>query len=122
MSATVDKQAAWEEFAQFVRGRPESVQALMRDWPPTAIVRTRPGVTLLVPAPDVDGTVVSYFENGRLGVAAPITIPHPEHGFGAATPGEMAKAECSPDQLQLVREPLWTRDDVALALASTSSA
>jgi hypothetical protein len=117
MTGSIDKQTAWEEFAQFVRSRPDSVQALMREWPPMAIVRTRPGVVLLVPAPGIDGTVVSYFESGGLGVAAPITLPHPEHGFGAATPGDLTRAEVSPNQVQLVDEPIWTRVDVASALA-----
>lgn len=105
------------ELEAFARSRPESVQALMREWPPGATVKTKPGVVLLVPAPGVEGTVGSYFEDGKLGIAAPASIPHPKHGFGDAAVGEMLSAAVDPTQLVLVREDVCTRDDVAAALA-----
>lgn len=114
---TIDKEAAWPEFVEFVRSRPEGVQELMQEWPPLSIVRAIDGLTLLVPAPGVEGTVLSYFEDWRLGIVAPATIPHPEHGWGAIKPGDMLKAAVSPGMLILVREGMWTRADVERALA-----
>ena len=102
-------QSRSDEFVRFVRSRPPSVQRLMREWPPLAVVRAREGVVLLVPAPGVEGTVQSYFEDGSLGVVAPATIPHPVHGWGDAEPGQMLKATVRPDQLEFVREGEWTR-------------
>jgi hypothetical protein len=107
---------SWSLFVDFARSRPASVRELMRAWPPLCTVRTRPHVTLLVPAPGVDGRVESYTEDGRLGVVAPITIPHPEHGYGMGRPGMLAKGMCAPTDLVLVDEPIWTRADVARAL------
>lgn len=113
----------WPDFVEFVRERPPSVQALMREWPPLCVVKTRPGVVLLIPAPGVEGVVESYYENGTLGVSAPMSIPHPRHGFHAPAAGrdievgERVKAQnVRPDVLRLVREELWTRADVEEAL------
>jgi hypothetical protein len=52
----------------------------IRAFPPGAKVRAKPGRVFLIPAPGVDGTIYSYFEDGDLGVAAPVTIPHPSAG------------------------------------------
>ena len=111
---TTGKQDA---FVEFVRSRPPIIQQMMLDRPPLAVVKARSGITLLVPAPGVEGTVVGYVGNGLLIVQAPITIPHPEHGWGTATPGELANARVHPVYLELVRESQWTRADVEAALA-----
>lgn len=116
----------YDELVEFVGALPASLHDLVKDWPPTCVVRARPGVVLLVPGPGVEGIVVSYFEpyddlpNGGLGVLGPVTIPHPEHGYGTATPGEPAKAECRPECLEVVRSR-WTRADVDAALAGRPS-
>lgn len=109
----------WEAFAEFVTTRPANVQALMRDWPPLATVKTKPGIVLLVPAPGVEGHVESYFEDGTLGIAAPLVIPHPEHGYGNASPGDLLCGPVDPEQLDLVSEGEWSREDVRAALAET---
>jgi hypothetical protein len=96
----------------FVEGYPTEGRALIAEWPPGCVVRARPGVVLMVPAPGVEGTVVSYFESGDLGVAAPLAIPHPVHGWGNARPGEVAKAPVSPADLEFVRTGLVTAEDV----------
>lgn len=77
----VNKEDAWDGFVTWVRNRPPVIQELMREFP-LCLVRTRPGIVLLIPAPGVEGEVNSYFEDGTLGVVAPTTIPHPEYGFG----------------------------------------
>jgi hypothetical protein len=100
------------ELREFILGFPEEGRDLIYDWPPGCTVRTRPGVMLLVPAPDVEGEVVSYFESGQLGVAAPLTIPHPVYGWGSGTAGELARAMVDPADLEFVREGAVTRDDV----------
>ena len=107
------------EFVRWTQRRPPIVQALMWDWPPLAVVKTRPGIILLIPAPGTEGTIQSYFEDGSLGVAAPMTIPHPEHGWGLGHPGMIVKAKVKPEQLKLIREGEWTRADVRAALEQT---
>ena len=113
---TDEASPSWPLFVEFVCSRPAGVRELLRAWPPLCVVRTVPGVSLLIPAPGVDGRVESYTEDGRLGVVAPITVAHPKHGYGMGRPGMLAKAMCEPAQLVLVGEPVWTRDDVARAL------
>lgn len=108
--------AALDEAGEWLRSRPEAIQRVAREFPPGCTVRTKPGVILLVPAPGVDGDVVSYYEDGHLGVAAPLSIPHPEHGWGDAEPGERAQAHVDPDLLELRGEPALTRADVAAML------
>jgi hypothetical protein len=111
-----EKGELWQVFAEFLRSRPESIQALAREWPPFTVVRAREGEVLLVPAPGVEGTVESYYEGGELGIVAPLAIPHPVYGWKGLKPGELAQAQVRPDQLVFVREQTWTRADVALAL------
>jgi hypothetical protein len=54
------------ETIAWIRSRPANVQAMMRRFPPgCAVVATRP---LTVPAPGAVGRVVSYFDNGCVGV------------------------------------------------------
>lgn len=110
------------EAIEWIRSRPESVQRLMIEWPPMCVVKTLPGVILLIPAPGVEGTVTSYYENGTLGVDAPMSIPHPTMGFkdrfGNDTHGEVIHAmNVDPGQLVLVREGLVTSEMVRGALA-----
>lgn len=114
---------AWDEFVEFVRSRPPAVQALAREWPPGCVVKTRPGVVLLIPAPGIEGVVTSYYENGTLGVDAPMSIPHPQHGFHAPAAGRdievgerLHAQNVWPGALRLVREERWTRADVEAAL------
>lgn len=106
----------WDGFVEWARSRPESVQKVMREFPPGCIVRTVDNVILLCPAPGVSGTVVSYFENGRVRVSAPASIPHPEHGWGTLEPGDLISAEVDPKQLRLTSDVDLTREMVALAL------
>jgi hypothetical protein len=116
------KDPAWEEFVEYVRERPPVIQDLMRQWPPGAIVKTVPGVTLLIPAPGIEGTVNSYFEDGSLGIVAPTSIPHPEHGWGRdedgtpLEPGTLVAAAVDPAMLRLIREERWTKADIEEAL------
>jgi hypothetical protein len=116
----------WDEFVEFVRSRPAAIQRLMLIWPPYAMVRAKKDVTLLIPAPGVDGYVGSYVENGNLGIIAPTSVPHPEHGWGKdpetgepLPPGTMLSAECKPEVLRpwKMSEWRWSRDDVLAALA-----
>jgi hypothetical protein len=89
----------------------------MLDWPPLCVVRARDEIKLLVPAPGVEGTVQSYSENGDLGIVAPATLPHPEHGWGTVTPGQLLAATVKADWLVLVREGEWSRADVEAAIS-----
>lgn len=99
----------WAEFLEFVRGLPDV--AMLRDFPLGAAVQTKPGVLLLVPAPRVTGHVAGYSEeDGELAwliVTAPMTIPHPVHGWGRGSPGQILRAEIKPEKLTVVdRGPL----------------
>lgn len=92
-----------EPFSEWVRDRPEEVQRLMIDWPPDARVRAKPGVVLMIPAPGVEGRVASWFENGNIGIEAPLAAPAGPNYRGETLPeGEVLRGECSPDQLEIV--------------------
>lgn len=108
----------WDAFVEWVRERPPVIQELMLAWPPLAAVVTKPGVLLLVPAPGVEGSVESWLEDGRLGVVAPLTIPHPEHGFGTAKRGDLVIVRIDPTDLELVRTTRWTVEDVREAIGA----
>jgi hypothetical protein len=106
-----------EELREFIVGFPADKRDLIVDWPPGCIVKTRPGVILLIPAPGVEGTVISYFESGLLGVAAPMTLPHPDHGWGDGAPGKMVKAQIDPTDLEFIREETVSAADVREAMS-----
>lgn len=114
--ATEREGAVWNAFRSWVRSRPRVIQALMADLPPTCVVKTRPGISLLIPAPGVEGTVQSYREDGTVGVVAPVTIPHPVHGWGRTHPGEQVLAYIHPAWLVFEREGAFARADVEAAL------
>lgn len=79
-----------EPFSEWVRERPESIQRLMIDWPPEARVRAREGEVLMVPAPGVEGTVASWFEDGTIGVLADLPA------------GTQLRGQCDPTKLEIV--------------------
>jgi hypothetical protein len=110
----------WTDIVEFVRGLPASEVELFRFWPLGATVRTRPGVILLVPAPGVDGRVYGYARDGLV-VIAPVTIPHPEHGWGRTRPGEMATAHVAPQQLELVDRGVLDDELVERAIAEATA-
>jgi hypothetical protein len=90
-------------FSQWVRQRPPEVQKLMIDWPPGATVRAKPGEHLMAPAPAVEGRVASWFEDGTIGVEAPMqdTRTSPITGITVHS-GETIRGQCNPGQLELV--------------------
>ena len=48
------------DLRKFIRDLPLATRKLMVDFPPGCLVRTREGVSLLIPAPKTIGIVVSY--------------------------------------------------------------
>lgn len=87
-----------EESKKWIRSRPASVQKLMCRFPPGCVVKTKEHVSLGVPIKGTYGIVMSYYEEGYLGVRQGLT-------------GSFV-AQCSPDDLELVncRSKLQVRD------------
>jgi hypothetical protein len=90
-------------FSDWVSERPEQVQRLMIDWPPMATVRAKPGEVLMVPAPGVEGEIASWFEDGYVGVTAPLAaaVTSPASGETLEV-GEVLRGECDPQKLEIV--------------------
>lgn len=88
---------------EWLEERPPHVRSLAVRFPPGATVKAKDGQVLMVPAPGVTGEVYSYFENGCVGVVAPlaadvdspITAWHGEEG-------QMVRAQVRADCLELV--------------------
>lgn len=93
-------------FVEWVRGRPESVQRLLRQWPPGTQVKAREGRELVVPAPGMVGRVVSWTEDGDLGVVA--------EGGGSI------RATCDPEWLEAIGYPSVTPAQIATILDEQS--
>lgn len=112
--ASEDKIAVLREW---LADRP-AVHDLVVEWPPLARVRAREGRSLMIPAPGVIGQVNSYFEDGNLGVIAPMaaTLTSPVTGVTVSA-GELISGECEPAWLELVEYGDFTPDDVRAALA-----
>lgn len=91
-----------EPFSEWVRERPESIQRLMIDWPPEARVRAREGVVLMVPAPGVEGTVASWFEDGTIGVLAGLPAAVKNAAGEELPAGTQLRGQCDPDKLEVV--------------------
>lgn len=92
-----------DETREWIRSRPPEVQESMKRWPPVCRVRAKADKMLHVPAPGVIGRVVSWYENGNLGVVA-------EGG------GEL-RGECEPGWLELVEYDTLTPAGIEEALA-----
>jgi hypothetical protein len=93
------------ETMEWLRERPAILYPLIRRFPPACTVRaTKP---LVCPGPGKVGIVVSYFEGGTVGVLGEDTFL----GIGDV------KAECNPDDLELVSCEKITQAEVAELLA-----
>lgn len=104
-------------FRNWVQDRPPAVQQLIRDWPPGAKVMAAEDVELAVPAPGIVGRVNSYFEDGSLGIIAPVQHMMASPLTGTIIDmGEPIKGQCRPEQLVLLEEDFITRHDVEQAL------
>lgn len=110
MPLTAEQEDSLREYAKTLTDRELE---LLREFPPSSMVQTKPGVILLIPAPGVEGYVVGYTDDGLVMVVAPLTIPHPKYGWGDAEPGALAQADVDPAQLVLVRAEEITVEDVA---------
>lgn len=96
----------------------DAIHALAVEWPPASKVRAQEGRVLIAPAPGVIGTITSYFEDGSIGVAAPMaaTVVSPITGETAEV-GEVIQGNCEAEWLELVEFGPFTPDDVRSALA-----
>jgi hypothetical protein len=83
---------------RWVATRPHPVRRLMRDFPPSARVVARPGRAFMVPAPGVVGRVSSYFEDGTVGVVAPL----PAGITNRLGVGPLVSGQCPPEALVVV--------------------
>jgi len=91
-------------FSDWVLERPKEIQRLMIDWPPQAAVKAKPGVVLKIPAPGVEGFITSWFENGTLGVDAPLLMSETSPATGKTLEAGtfIHAAEVRQDQLEIV--------------------
>lgn len=92
----------------WMRTRPDSVKAIMREFPPSCLVRAKPGKKLLIPAPGVIGVVTSYAEVGE-----EIEISVADH------PDSDKWARCKPEWLEVVGYYKGLTLDVTKALLET---
>jgi hypothetical protein len=116
------------EMVEWLRSRPEPVQKLMREFPPECKVMARESVELMVPAPGVVGTVTSWFEDGTLGVDAPLQAEGLARGLAiAAEHGREVEAhehqtfhaqQVRPDQIEHLEDGPISRAEVAAILDS----
>lgn len=105
-----------EALADWLRGRDE-IHELMLAWPPGTKVTSREDAPLMIPAPGLVGVVVSWFENGTVGVEAPMaaTLTSPITGY-TAEQGQTIRGECDPTRLEILEYDQWTPEDVQAAL------
>ena len=100
----------------------EAIHDLARAWPPGSKVTSHEDAPLLIPAPGIVGKVYSYFEDGLIGVLAPMatTLTSPLTG-NTAREGELMKAQCAPHKLVLLEYGPVTPEDIRDALALLSA-
>lgn len=95
------------------------VLTLIREWPPGCKVTSHEDAPLMIPAPGIVGTVVSWFEAGTVGVLAPMaearTSPITRITLEA---GEQIRGECDPARLVFLEEGDITRADIEATLAA----
>ena len=80
-----------EDTVGWMQSRPESVQTVMRKFPPSCLVRARKDKSLHVPAPGVIGVIKSYAET--------------DHGVDLSVadhPDSESWARCRPEWLEVV--------------------
>ncbi len=105
------------ELVDWFLSRPKEIQDLMRQFPPACFVKTVPGVSLLVPAPGVEGRVQSYFENGDIGVVAEQQCDIFSVPLNKVVPkGTLLKGAVPAKNLEFVRAGGITREMVAAIL------
>lgn len=92
---------------------PEGIHDLIVEWPPGTKVTSHEDHPLMFPAPGIVGYVVSYFEDGNIGVLAPAerSITSPITGE-TVKQGEMVTGECKPEWLVFLEHGPVTPDDV----------
>lgn len=90
-----------DETLSWLRDRPALLYPLIRRFPPGCSVRAK--VPLVCPGPGKVGRVISYFEGGTVGVLGEDTFM----GMGDV------KAECSPDDLELVSSEMVSPEEIA---------
>lgn len=91
---------------EWLRERPAKLYPLIRRFPPGCTVKAK--VPLVCPGPGKTGHVVSYYESGKtVGVLGEDTF------MGAGT----VKADCDPDDLEVVGYLKCTPEDIGDMLA-----
>jgi len=80
-----------EATVEWMQSRPDDVKAVMRNFPPSCLVRAKEGVELVCPAPGTTGVIRSYY-HGADGVQISVA-EHPESDMWA---------HCDPEWLEVV--------------------
>lgn len=83
------------EMREWISSRPEAVRSTIREWPPGANVRAKPGVWLVCPAPGVVGQIMGYVEHLD-------ENEQPTGGCNLRVSDGLWAAECRAEQLELV--------------------
>lgn len=106
-----------DDLVEWLKDR-EAIHESVEMWPPTCKVTSTMEKPLLCPAPGIVGEVMSYCEDGTIGVAAPILndLTSPITGQTVKA-GEWIKGECDPSSLVLLEYGDVTPDDVRAAIA-----
>lgn len=102
--------------AEWLHGR-DKIHDLVVAWPPGTKVTSHENTPLMVPAPGIVGVVVSWFENGTVGVDAPMaeTLTSPITGHTVKR-GQTLRGECDPDKLVFLEYGEWTPDQMRVAV------
>lgn len=97
---------------------PNGVHDLVIEWPPGTKVTSHEDHPLMIPAPGIVGYVVSYFDDGNVGVIAPMqgTVTSPITGI-TVKDGELIRGECKPELLVFLEHGVVTPEDVRAAFS-----
>lgn len=108
----IDRPTLLIEVAEWLAARP-AIHELAIAFPPGCKVTSREDAPLLVPAPGTIGIVISYYEEGLVGVVAELDrdVTSPVSGV-TLEKGEPLKGQCDPGRLVLVECDSLTQDDV----------
>jgi len=91
-----------ERLRQWLGAMPTTLHQLIEDFPPLSRVEAKLGVVLLIPAPGVVGAVISYTNDGFLGVRAPIGATVTNQQGETIPAGTVLSAPCKPSEMRYI--------------------
>lgn len=109
-----------KKLGEYIKTLPEDIWDLVEAFPPLSDVRAAEGVRLRIPAPGIDGSVVSYVEDRTIGVVAPVQHAYQTAAGGIIPIGTEIKAFLKPEELVYQRPGglyQFTKRDIQTAIA-----